>query len=507
MKKILIIPFLFSIMATTVAAQTEPTADKIRQDRARGIVLPKSNDMYRVTKDYAEEEPDNDYLHASEAAHEAFRNIKFSVMIDWGFYSIPEIEASWPLLVMNNADRQNYQRLYETFNPKGFDAQEWMDFLKRCGAQAFSFTAKHHDGFSMFHTKTRVRQRINYIHPDRLLEPCDIAYSIEETPFKRDIVKELCDAAHRNDMKISLYFSHIDWHDADFRPYCFHPLTVSAARATSDFGIGSYDAKRIIAPDVTEKETSRMIARHREQIREILTNYGTVDIIHFDMWLGRNVWQEMKKTVKMMRRLQPEVMINACGIGNYADFYTYDNSVPKNKATTNMPWISTLALGKTFAYDPDGNRYKGTKWIIDNLVDCVAKGGGFMVGVGPDANGKFHPEAIRQLEDAGKWLAVNGEGIHETCTRDAWKSGDILFTQSKDGKQVYAFVKNVAVKELKIASVTPKEGSVVTILGYPKPLKWKQSADGCIIIKIPKAVKSPKKRPCDHVWTLKFEVD
>jgi alpha-L-fucosidase len=506
MKKILVIYFLFGIMATATA-QIELSVDKVRQDRSRNIVLPKNSDQYRVTKDYIEEEPDADYLHASEAAHEAFRDVKFSVMIYWGVYSLLGIDTSWPLLIMNSADRQNYQSLYEKFNPEGFDAQEWMDLFKRCGIQAFSFTAKHLDGFSMFHTRTRVQRRVNHISPDQPIESCDLTYSIEETPFKRDVVKELCDAARQNDVKISLYYSHADWYDADFRPYCFHPLTTGAARTTSDFGIGSYEVKRILTPNIKEEETARMIARHREQLREILTNYGRLDMIYLDMWLGSNVWQEMKKTVKMIRQLQPKVMINAGGIGNYADFYTYDNFVPKANDVTDMPWTSMSALGKIYARDPHGAHYKGTKWVIDNLVDCVAQGGGFMVCIGPDANGKFHPEAVRQLEAAGQWLAVNGKAVYEACPWKVWKSENIRFTQTKDGKLVYAFVDAMSYKELIIPSMNVKAKSEVTMLGYDKPLKWNRLADGRIKIKIPKSLKFPKNRPCEHVWTLRLETE
>jgi alpha-L-fucosidase len=506
MQKFLIIIFL-SGMVVTATAQTGPSADEVRKDRARGIVLPASDGHYKIVKDYVEDEPDADYIHASEAAHEAFRDIKFSIRIHWGVYSKWGIEASWPYLQMSKEKKMEYNELYKTFNPEGFDAEEWMAFFKRCGMQAFAFTTKHHDGFSMFHTGTRVRQRANYLDAEHPVESCDLAYSIRETPFKRDIVKELCDAAHRNGIKIDLYYSHPDWYDADFRPYCMHPLTVDAARTTSDFGKGSYDAERIMTPNPTREEKDRMMARHREQVRELLTGYGKIDMICFDMWLGRHVWNETKETVKMMRQLQPDVMIRARGIGNYGDYYQPEEFVPEGRENTNMPWMSICLLGNIFAYDSVAEHYKGTQWVVSHLVDCVAKGGSFMVCIGPDASGKFHPEAVRQLEAVGKWLKVNGEGIYETRARDVWKSGDIRFTRSKDNKQVYAFVEKFPGRELIIPSVTPKKKSEVKLLGYSKPLKWSPTGDGGIKVEIPVALQSSENRPCEYAWAFQFEVE
>ncbi|MDR3094211.1 MAG: alpha-L-fucosidase, partial [Bacteroidales bacterium] len=263
-------------------------SEKVRKDRERGIVLPPSDVHYREVKSYVEEVPDDDYIHASEAAHEAFRDIKFSIRIHWGVYSMWNVEASWPLLNLSNEKKQEYQNLYKTFHPAEFDAQEWMDFFKRSGIQAFAFTTKHHDGFSMFHTQTRVKQRANYLDLDHVIEPCDLAYSIEETPFKRDIVKELCDAAHKNNIKIDLYFSHPDWYDADFRPYNYHPLsTPDIAKHPENYynAHGGNKRKTILTPDRTPEETARLIARHREQLRELLTNYGKIDMICFDQWM------------------------------------------------------------------------------------------------------------------------------------------------------------------------------------------------------------------------------
>jgi alpha-L-fucosidase len=478
----------------------------VKKDRARNIVLPKSDGHYKTVKGYVEEIPDADYVHASEAAHEAFRDIKFSIRIHWGVYSKLGIEASWPLLKMSNKKKAEYNELYKTFNPEGFDAEEWMAFFKRCGMQAFAFTTKHHDGFSMFHTKTRVRQRAGYLNPARPVEPCDLAYGIEETPFKRDIVKELCGAAHKNGIKINLYYSHPDWYDADFRPYCHHPLTIAAARKTSDFGVGSYDKNRILAPDITQKEKDRMVARHRGQIRELLSNYGKIDMICFDMWLGRHVWRETKETVKMMRRLQPDVMIRARGIGNYGDYYQPEEFVPKDKEKTNMPWMSICLLGKIFAFDPVAKNYKGTAWVVRNLIDCVAKGGSFMVCIGPDANGKFHPEAIKQLEAVGRWLKVNGKGIYETRACAVWKENNLKFTRSKDNKTVYAFTEKFPKDELTVKSVAPKPNSAIRLFGWEKPLRWTRT-DAGIKITIPEELQDPKNRPCEYAWGFEFEVE
>jgi alpha-L-fucosidase len=483
-----------------------PLSELAEKDRARGIVLPKTDTHYRHTKPYVEEVPDADYVHASEAAHEAFRDIKFSIRIHWGVYSKLGVEASWPFLGMSSEKKQEYQNLYRTFNPTGFNAGEWMDFFKRSGIQAFAFTTKHHDGFSMFHTKTRVKQRANYLNPpDKMIEPCDLSYSIEESPFKRDIVEELCDAAHKSGIKINFYYSHPDWYDADFRPYSFHPLTIESAGKTTDYGDNSFDGKRVLTPDVTQEETARCVARHREQLRELLTNYGKIDMVCFDMWLGKHVWLETKKTIKMMRKLQPDVMLRARGIGNYGDYYQPEGFVPKGQEDSNMPWMSICLLGKLFAYDPVGENYKGTPWIVQNLVDCVAKGGSFMVCIGPDSNGKFHPTAVKQIEDVGKWLKVNGEGIYETRSRDIWKEDHLKFTRSKDHKIVYAFTEKFPEKELIVKSITPKADSKIYLLGDNKPLPWTTTDQG-ITITIPDELQKPENRPCEHAWGFRLEV-
>jgi alpha-L-fucosidase len=491
-----------------VFATAQFLREQVKNDRARGIVLPKNDYHYKVTRSYVEDDPDADYLHASDAAHEAFRDIKFSVRIHWGIYSIWEMNGeSWGFLRLSNAKKQEYNNLYKTFNPTGFDANTWMSIFNRAGLQGMAFTTKHHEGFSMFDTKTRVVQCVNYLDTAHVIESCDLAYSIVETPFKRDVVKELCDAAHVYGIKIDLYFSHPDWYDADFRPYNSHPLTTPDLRDnTAAYGDDiHFDPSKIMTPDRTPEETARLVARHREQLRELLTNYGKIDMICLDQWLGSDIWPETKATLNMVRQLQPNVMLRCRGIGNYGDYYTPEGFVPGSKENTNMPWMTIYPLASSFSYDKNGDKYKGAPWIIHNLIDAVAKGGSFMVGIGPDGTGCFHPKAVEQLEETGRWLAVNGAAIYNTRPCDVWKEENIRFTRTKDHKQVFAMVEEWPGKELTISSVSPKTGSPVYLLGYDEPLQWAATDEG-VKISIPDELQLPKNRPCNHAWAFSFDM-
>jgi alpha-L-fucosidase len=248
-----------------------------------------------------------------------------------------------------------------------------------------------------------------------------------------------------------------------------------------------------------------MVKRHREQIHELLTNYGKIDMMCLDQWLGKDNWNDMRETIKLARKWSPETMFRARGIGNYGDYYQPEQFVPKNSEQSGMPWMSICLLANQFSYDPVAEHYKGTQWVVSHLVDCVAKGGSFMVCIGPDEKGNFHPEAVRQLEAVGEWLKVNGEGIYETRVRDVWQSGDIRFTRSKDNKWVYAFVETFPDRELIIPSVTPKKKSKVRLLGYNKALKWQPTSDGGIKVEIPDALQSPENRPCEYAWAFRIE--
>jgi alpha-L-fucosidase len=465
---------------------------------------------------YIENPPIPEYHSASASAYEAFRDIKFSIRIHWGIYSIwhrgPE---SWPFLTMSLEDRQAYNNLYKTWNPAGFVADAWMDAFKESGMEMFAFTTKHHEGFSMFDTKTRVKSRANWTAAGGpKIESCDLAYSIMETPFRRDVVKELCDAAHKRKIKIDLYFSHPDWYDADFRPYVAHPLQIPSSTQWMNLRDPGFTRERlgnhaVIVPDPTDAEVKRMMERHRAQLVELLTNYGKIDMMCLDMWLGPRVWPELRKTLLKMRQIQPDVMLRDRGIGNYGDYYTPERVVPGSKEASDKPWFTIYPLGTDFSYDPDAANYKGTEWIVRNLVDSVAKGGGLMIGVGPSAHGEFHPEAIRQMKGAGAWLKVNGEAIYATRPREGtlWSEGEtVRYTRSKDSRFVYAILTEWPGRQVVLKAVQPKPGSKVSLLGSKAELSWKFDSAKGTTITLPENLQQPDNRPCDYAWSLKFQV-
>jgi len=449
---------------------------------------------------------DGDYVHAGAEALDRWLDRKFGIRIHWSIYSVMGLgPESWPLdkgTTSTPMFRSQYEEVCKWWNPSLFDADEWCDMMVRSGLKFFSFTTKHHDGFSMYDTKTRVKRRFVHTGPGApSIVDCDLGYSIMETPFKRDIVRELTDAARKRDLGISLYFSHIDWFDADFRFDQWH-----------------YYRDAEYTPRTDPAGFARMIARHREQIRELLSNYGPIDQLSLDMHLSAKdlgIWDELVATTKMARRLQPHVLMRQRGINEYGDYTTPERSVPGKMTSASpvngFPWKVIYPGSKHFSH-VWADEYKPAAWIINNLCDVAAKGGNFQVGYGPGPDGRFDRHIIAILAEVGDWLKVNGPAIYATRPYRVLAEGDnVRYTRTKDGRVVYAAVLNwpdppLTVREISLRSVRARSGSQVRMLGLDQPLKYTQD-DHALTITIPACIDDPATRPCKHAFCFAIEQD
>ena len=439
---------------------------------------------------------DADYQHAPVAAVERWKDWKFGMRIHFGVYSVLSLDASVPLIGTDKEFQTIYFTLYQEFDPTGFDANEWADLAKRAGMKYFVVPSRHADGFSMYDTHTMVKsiRRIVGPHEGRsepgigLTEPCLIHYSVMDTPYKVDIVGALVDAFRKRGMGIGLYYNFTDFHDPDY---------------------GGDDRSPFYRPGYSKESEPQaynaFMQRSTDSVREICTKYGKIDILSLDQGLPKGAWADTVRIVKMIRQLQPDILLRNRGIGPYGDFLTPEHWVPNGPSDPRlegMAWEAIEQLTKRWAYQAN-DVFKSKEWVLSTLIDVVAKGGNFMPGVSPLPSGKFPPQTIERLEYAGDWLRVNGEAIYNTRRWDAYQEGDdIRFTRSKDGTYVYAISMKWLGRSFRVQSVRAREGSAITLLGVKGKLKWRQNKDG-LVIDIPESITMHK--PCAQAYVFKIE--
>jgi alpha-L-fucosidase len=443
---------------------------------------------------YMAEADMSDYSHASPEAYEKFKDLKYGLRIHWGIYALLHGRESWIINKKRSLAFQGlYHSLYQGWYPSAFDAGEWADMMKENGFKFFVFTTKHHDGFSMFNTKTKIAQRTVFFDSDSgKIEACDLHYSIMETPFSRDVTGELVEAARERGLGIGLYFSHPDWYDADFRFDQWNP------NRDPDY-----------TPQSDPQAWTRFENRHQQQLVELLTNYGAIDMISLDMWFPDFAWAHQQALIKQLRKIQPDCMFRWRGIGNYGDYHTPENYIPGAEGQGTMPWqvIHTLSRRRIFSYEPDETYLRSGEWIIETLIDIVAKGGNFMVGIGPDLNGKFHPKTLEVLTYAGDWLKINGEAIFSTRPRVNWQEGEyVRFTRSKDKKIVYIISLKWPERTFASKLVVPVKGSKLYMMGVEKALTWRLKENE-LVITIPEELQPEENRPCKQAYVFKVQVD
>jgi alpha-L-fucosidase len=436
---------------------------------------------------------------------EWFQDQKFGLLMHWGTYSQWGVVESWSICPEDEDwtkrrgpyadDYRTYVNAYEnlknSFNPVKFDPAAWAKAAKEAGMRYVVFTTKHHDGFCMFDTKET-----------------DYKVTDKNCPFsknsKANITKELFSAFHREGLGIGAYFSKPDWHCPDYWWPYFPPFDRNV----------NYDIKRY------PEKWSAFRQFTYNQIQELMTDYGPVDILWLDggwvqpMTATSPRWGrfpcdqdiEMPKIAAMARGKQPGLIIVDRAVeGPYQDYRTPEQEVPEKPL--NYPWESCLTMGTSWSYVPN-DEYKPTAKLIHLLVDIAAKGGNLLLNIGPSPEGQLPDTAVKRLKELGEWMQVNGDAIYGTRAVAPYKEGPLCYTRGKDGT-VNVFYLGAGEKaelpaEIVIPSFAPTAGSAVTMYGVSAPLSWQKAEHGCRI-QVPESVR--RRPPCAHVWALKMAVE
>jgi alpha-L-fucosidase len=399
-----------------------------------------------------------------------YRAAKFGMFIHWGPYSLASVEASWPIMTPKTGgiSEAEYVALHKRFNPVNYDPDSFIDLARAAGQQYMVFTTKHHDGFCMF-------------------DSAYTDYKITNTPYGKDIVKQLADACARRSMPLGLYYSPPDLHHPGFR---------DISRPASETWHGQ--------PERPEWPT--YLQYMQLQLTELLTRYGDVKVIWFD-GLDHQEKYDGRRVLDMIHTLQPATLVND-RIGVPGDFVTPEQFIPKVIPTKGMRahgpgadlekgsplsapspadfqlWETCMTINDTWAYNAHDHHYKSAQDLIRALVEVVSRGGNFLLNVGPQPDGMIQAEFQERLRRVGDWLTVNGESIYGT-TFGSIQGNSGFRTTAKDNV-LFLHVFDWPSAPLTITGVKPKVVSA-RLLSNNQRLVFQQSDSGLQITLPPQA--------------------
>ncbi|HEY5586852.1 MAG TPA: alpha-L-fucosidase [Ruminiclostridium sp.] len=345
-----------------------------------------------------------------------FRNERFGMFIHWGLYSIPA-RGEW-VRSTEKISIEDYQQYFDEFNPSDCDMREWAKLAKASGVKYAVLTAKHHDGFCLFDSKFT-------------------EYKSTKTLAGRDFIREFVDAFRAEGIKVGIYYSLVDWYHPDYPAYGDrqHPMRDNIEYKDKNHNFDNY------------------LTYMHEQVRELCTNYGIIDILWFDFsyWkMKGDVWKASELT-KMIRSLQPNVVINNRLGGNieasepeiYAgDYHGPEQIIPDamlvDEEGDPIAWEACITLNRSWGYCSTDKDFKSSAFVIQTLANCVSKNGNLLINIGPNAKGIIPPQSAKMLLEVGQWLKDNGKSIYECGPAPIEKQEWGRFTW--DGKKLYAHI-------------------------------------------------------------------
>nr|WP_280516660.1 alpha-L-fucosidase [Devosia pacifica] len=338
---------------------------------------------------------------------------RFGMFIHWGLYALGA-RHEW-LKNREEIAPEDYEKYFEHFDPDLYDAREWARRAKQAGMKYAVLTSKHHEGFCLWDSQVT-------------------EYKATNTPIGRDLLAEYVEAFRAEGLKIGFYYSLIDWHHPDFTIDVHHPQR-------NHPGVEQLNSGR---------DMTRYAAYMRDQVRELLTNYGKIDIIWFDFSYpkreyrglpgkGHKDW-ESDKLLALVRELQPGIMVNNRldlleEEGYLPDMTTPEQYTPRVAPTIKgqeVTWEACHTFSGSWGYHRDEDTWKDPDQLIKLLVDSVSLGGNLLMNVGPTGRGTFDERANQALEAYGEWMRLHGRSIYGAGVSEFEAPRDCRFTQRGD---------------------------------------------------------------------------
>lgn len=346
-----------------------------------------------------------------------WRDLKFGVIFHWGLYCVPGIVESWSICsedvdwigrrtdIPYDEYKKWYFGLKDVFNPVRFNPSEWADIMHDAGMKYMVFTTKHHDGFCMYDSK----------YTD---------FSIAKAAFRnnprRDVAKHVFEAFRSKDFWIGCYFSKPDWHCEWF----WNPNYATA------------DRRQNYKKDRHPEWWQNYKTFTRNQLTELTTNYGSLDILWLDGGWVRGDDVDLDEILVDARKRHPGLIsVDRAVHGKNENYQTPERGIPE--VQLDNPWESCITLSNDWGWVPNAP-YKSAQKVINTLVEATAKGGALLLGIGPDAQGTIEQPIVERLQVIGRWLRANGKAIYGTRNASHYHDGNVWFTADKDGATLYA---------------------------------------------------------------------
>jgi len=433
--------------------------------------------------------PDANYLDESSEDFNNrirwWRDARFGMFIHWGAYAVPagvykdqEIQGigEW-IMKHGQVPISEYEEFARQFNPVKFDAEEWVRIAKNAGMKYIVITSKHHDGFSLWDSKVSDYNIVDY------------------APYGKDVLQALSEACQKEGIVLGFYHSIMDWH---------HPDAQSQSYLESDSLIhtnGNPDFPRYLEEYM------------KPQVKELIDNFDPA-ILWFDgEWTQEFTHEQGQDLYQYVRSLKPDILINnrvdtgrkgMQGMNQEGEDYAGDFGTPEQEileGTSVFDWESCMTMNDTWGFKANDDNWKSTSLLIHNLIDVTAKGGNYLLNVGPTAEGEIPLPSVERLEQMGKWLTTNGEAIYGTeKLANSYMEGDkIRYTKKKGEPVYYAMTLEKPAGSIVFNNVKPKEGSSIYLLGHEEPLEWIFSDDDGLKIQIPQDAISD----LEYAWTFR----